>query len=57
MAPSAAVSPSAIQAERLRQDGNTYFKKDRFGAAIDAYTEVCTRLSDLSISNVCIYAF
>ncbi|XP_058196639.1 E3 ubiquitin-protein ligase CHIP isoform X1 [Rhododendron vialii] len=42
MAPSAAESPSAIQAERLRQDGNTYFKKDRFGAAIDAYTEAIT---------------
>ncbi|PIN14004.1 Chaperone-dependent E3 ubiquitin protein ligase (contains TPR repeats) [Handroanthus impetiginosus] len=27
------------QAEQLRQDGNSYFKKDRLGAAIDAYTE------------------
>ncbi|KAE9460817.1 hypothetical protein C3L33_07246, partial [Rhododendron williamsianum] len=42
MAPSAAESPSAIQAERLRRDGNIYFKKDRFGAAIDAYTEAIT---------------
>ncbi|KAI8523313.1 hypothetical protein RHMOL_Rhmol13G0063700 [Rhododendron molle] len=42
MAPSAAVSTSAVQAERLRQDGNTYFKRDRFGAAIDAYTEAIT---------------
>lgn len=32
---------AAKQAERLRQDGNTYFKKERLGAAIDAYTEVC----------------
>ncbi|GLT64839.1 hypothetical protein SLA2020_373060 [Shorea laevis] len=30
---------AAIQAEKLRKDGNSYFKKDRFGAAIDAYTE------------------
>ncbi|XP_052187227.1 E3 ubiquitin-protein ligase CHIP [Diospyros lotus] len=29
----------AKQAEQLRQDGNIYFKKDRFLAAIDAYTE------------------
>lgn len=31
---------AAKQAEKLRIDGNSYFKKDRFGAAIDAYTEV-----------------
>ncbi|EYU40645.1 hypothetical protein ABFS82_14G056600 [Erythranthe guttata] len=30
---------AAKQAELLRQDGNLYFKKDRFAAAIDAYTE------------------
>lgn len=42
MAPTEAVSPSAQQAEKLRQDGNIYFKKDRFGAAIDAYTEAIT---------------
>lgn len=30
----------AKQAEQLRKDGNNYFKKQRFGAAIDAYTEV-----------------
>ncbi|KAH7839027.1 hypothetical protein Vadar_033957 [Vaccinium darrowii] len=42
MAPTEAVSPSAKQAEKLRQDGNIYFKKDRFGAAIDAYTEAIT---------------
>lgn len=33
---------AAKQAELLRQDGNIYFKKDRFGAAIDAYTEAIT---------------
>lgn len=32
------------QAEQLRLDGNFYFKKDRFAAAIDAYTEVNTSL-------------
>jgi hypothetical protein len=37
MAPNAAV---VKQAELLRNDGNHYFKKARFGAAIDAYTEV-----------------
>ena len=35
-----AVSAVAKQAEKLRINGNAYFKKDRFGAAIDAYTEV-----------------
>ncbi|GER57346.1 tetratricopeptide repeat-containing family protein [Striga asiatica] len=39
MAPMAAASAAAMQAEQLRQEGNAYFKKDRFGAAIDAYTE------------------
>ncbi|VVA96809.1 unnamed protein product [Arabis nemorensis] len=33
---------AAKQAERLKEDGNTYFKKERFGAAIDAYTEAIT---------------
>nr|AFK42413.1 unknown [Lotus japonicus] len=33
---------AAKQAEQLRIDGNSYFKKDRFGAAIDAYTEAIT---------------
>lgn len=37
MGPNAAV---VKQAELLRIDGNNYFKKNRFGAAIDAYTEV-----------------
>lgn len=35
----AARSAVQKQAEQLKQDGNTYFKKERFGAAIDAYTE------------------
>lgn len=39
MAPSVALSWQK-QAEQLRKDGNHYFKKDRFGAAIEAYTEV-----------------
>ncbi|EPS65639.1 hypothetical protein M569_09135, partial [Genlisea aurea] len=29
----------ARQAEQLKLDGNVYYKKDRIGAAIDAYTE------------------
>ncbi|GFZ20080.1 carboxyl terminus of HSC70-interacting protein [Actinidia rufa] len=37
--PAVAVSAAAELAEKLKQDGNTYFKKNRFGAAIDAYTE------------------
>ncbi|CAF1936425.1 hypothetical protein Bca4012_074843 [Brassica carinata] len=38
-----AVSPMAAkQAERLKEDGNNCFKKERFGAAIDAYTEAIT---------------
>ena len=37
-----AVASASEQAELLRQDGNTYFKKDRFAAAIDAYTEAIT---------------
>ncbi|KAK9161917.1 hypothetical protein Syun_002819 [Stephania yunnanensis] len=32
-------SSYAKQAEQLKRDGNTYFNKQRFGAAIDAYTE------------------
>ncbi|XP_073058129.1 E3 ubiquitin-protein ligase CHIP-like isoform X1 [Primulina eburnea] len=35
-------SLAAKQAEILRQDGNTCFKKDRFAAAIEAYTEAIT---------------
>lgn len=42
MSPIAAPSSATKQAELLRQDGNLYFNKERFGAAIDAYTEVLT---------------
>lgn len=42
MGPGSVLSSAAKQAEQLRNDGNTYFKKDRFGAAIDAYTEAIT---------------
>ncbi|XP_022759811.1 E3 ubiquitin-protein ligase CHIP-like isoform X2 [Durio zibethinus] len=42
MGPGSALSAAAKQAEQLRKDGNNYFKKDRFGAAIDAYTEAIT---------------
>lgn len=31
---------ASAMAERLKEDGNNCFKKERFGAAIDAYTEV-----------------
>ncbi|GER54563.1 tetratricopeptide repeat-containing family protein [Striga asiatica] len=40
---------AAKQAEQLRQDGNAYFKKDRFGAAIDAYTEAITLCPNVPI--------
>lgn len=43
----------AKQADQLKQEGNTYFKKDRFGAAIDAYTEVNLVLMQL-ILEACI---
>ncbi|KAG2321491.1 hypothetical protein Bca52824_014704 [Brassica carinata] len=38
----AASAMAAKQAERLKEDGNSCFKKERFGAAIDAYTEAIT---------------
>ncbi|XP_042492019.1 E3 ubiquitin-protein ligase CHIP isoform X2 [Macadamia integrifolia] len=38
----ASVLSAAEQAEQLKQDGNVYFKKERFAAAIDAYTEAIT---------------
>ncbi|KAL3616312.1 hypothetical protein CASFOL_039702 [Castilleja foliolosa] len=40
---------AAKQAEQLRQDGNSYFKKERFGAAIDAYTEAITLCPNVPI--------
>ncbi|KAE8712898.1 E3 ubiquitin-protein ligase CHIP [Hibiscus syriacus] len=42
MVSDSALSAAAKQAEQLRKDGNIYFKKDRFAAAIDAYTEAIT---------------
>ncbi|XP_059660057.1 E3 ubiquitin-protein ligase CHIP isoform X2 [Cornus florida] len=49
MAPTAVATGATKQAEQLRQDGNTYFKKDRFGAAIDAYTEAITLCPNVPI--------
>ncbi|KAF5746274.1 E3 ubiquitin-protein ligase CHIP [Tripterygium wilfordii] len=42
MGPGLSSTAAEKQAEQLRQDGNLYFSKDRFGAAIDAYTEAIT---------------
>ncbi|KAL0787512.1 hypothetical protein Bca101_003758 [Brassica carinata] len=42
MVTGAASAMAAKQAERLKEDGNSCFKKERFGAAIDAYTEAIT---------------
>ncbi|XP_076935240.1 E3 ubiquitin-protein ligase CHIP-like [Bidens hawaiensis] len=39
----------SVQAEQLKQDGNLYFKKNRFNAAIDAYTEAITLSNDVSV--------
>ncbi|KAL2488301.1 E3 ubiquitin-protein ligase [Forsythia ovata] len=43
------VASAAKQAEQLRIDGNSYFNKDRFGAAIDAYTEAITLCPNVPI--------
>lgn len=43
------LSGAAKQAELLKQDGNIYFKKDRFNAAIDAYTEAITLCPNVPI--------
>ncbi|XP_077224800.1 E3 ubiquitin-protein ligase CHIP-like isoform X1 [Tasmannia lanceolata] len=40
---------AAKQAELLRIDGNIFFKKDRFGAAIDAYTEAITLCPNVAV--------
>ncbi|XP_042459433.1 E3 ubiquitin-protein ligase CHIP-like isoform X1 [Zingiber officinale] len=39
----------ARQAEILKQDGNSYFSKNRLGAAIDAYTEAITLCPDVAV--------
>ncbi|KAJ7961625.1 E3 ubiquitin-protein ligase CHIP [Quillaja saponaria] len=50
MGPNAgSLSWAAKQAEQLRINGNSYFNKDRFGAAIDAYTEAITLCPDIPI--------
>lgn len=49
MPPIAADFAATKQAELLRQDGNTYFKKERFGAAIDAYTEAITLCPNIPV--------
>ncbi|GMH30967.1 hypothetical protein Nepgr_032810 [Nepenthes gracilis] len=45
----AAVSAVERQAEQLRRDGNTYFQKERFAAAIDAFTEAIVLCPDIPI--------
>ncbi|KAF3340816.1 E3 ubiquitin-protein ligase CHIP [Carex littledalei] len=46
-----ALIPESVlkQAEMLKQDGNTYFKKDRIGAAIDAYTEAIVLCPNVAV--------
>ncbi|ONK77272.1 uncharacterized protein A4U43_C02F4840 [Asparagus officinalis] len=39
----------AKQAELLKADGNTYFKKERLGAAIDAYTEAIALVPNVPV--------
>ncbi|XP_022848957.1 E3 ubiquitin-protein ligase CHIP [Olea europaea var. sylvestris] len=48
MSPTVAAS-TAKQAEQLRIDGNSYFNKNRFAAAIDAYTEAITLCPNVPI--------
>lgn len=43
------VISAAKQAEQLKLDGNIYFKKNRLGAAIDAYTEAITLCPNVPI--------
>ncbi|KAL8143804.1 hypothetical protein V2J09_016836 [Rumex salicifolius] len=43
------LTAGAFQAEQLRQDGNLYFKKDRLGAAIDAYTEAIALCPNVAV--------
>ncbi|VFQ86323.1 unnamed protein product [Cuscuta campestris] len=40
---------AAEQAEQLKQDGINYFQKNRFAAAIDAYTEAITLCPNVPI--------
>ncbi|CAH9075381.1 unnamed protein product [Cuscuta epithymum] len=49
MSPHGAATAAAKQAEQLRQNGNTYFQKSRYGAAIDAYTEAITLCPNVAV--------
>ncbi|XP_008788308.2 E3 ubiquitin-protein ligase CHIP-like [Phoenix dactylifera] len=49
MAPLPVPASVVKQAEQLKQDGNSYFKKERLGAAIDAYTEAITLCPNVAI--------
>ncbi|XP_071716727.1 E3 ubiquitin-protein ligase CHIP-like [Rutidosis leptorrhynchoides] len=43
------VNSATMQAEQLKQDGNLYFKKNKLGAAIDAYTEAIALCPKIAI--------
>lgn len=46
------------QAEILKDQGNSYFKRDKLGAAIEAYTQVFLIATSLILATVCkIYFF
>ncbi|OAY68953.1 E3 ubiquitin-protein ligase CHIP [Ananas comosus] len=47
MAP--AQASAAKQAELLKQDGNTFYKKERIGAAIDSYTGAITLCPNVAV--------
>ncbi|KAF7825863.1 E3 ubiquitin-protein ligase CHIP [Senna tora] len=50
MGPNAgSLSAAAQQAEKLRMNGNKCFNKDRFAAAIDAYTEAITLCPNVAV--------
>lgn len=52
MGPGAAFTAAAArQAEVLRTDGNSFFGKHRYGAAIDAYTEVLILTHQVNIQK------
>lgn len=55
MGPAPVPDSVAKQAELLKQDGNTFFKKDRIGAAIDAYTEVHFQFWPLDFAEIDIF--
>ncbi|GAB2234636.1 hypothetical protein Droror1_Dr00003893 [Drosera rotundifolia] len=47
--PNHAMLPAEAAAEKLRQDGNAYFKKEKYNAAIDAYTEAITLCPNVAV--------